>query len=80
MRRCNDLSSDGCASCPFSDRPSSAELSSFQKEVVWRTVRDLNISYGRIDGGGVNADITDQAWLPNFIMVADGHLSFSVGQ
>ncbi|MDO8639388.1 MAG: methyltransferase domain-containing protein [bacterium] len=47
----------------------------------WQVVRskkwDLNISCGKTDGGGVNADIAKHANLPNFVFLKDiYHLPF----
>jgi len=49
--------------------------------ILKRKKWDLNISCGKTNGGGTNADIVKHADLPNFILLTDiYHLPFKTGQ
>jgi len=42
-----------------------------KKRIIRRRAWDLNICCGKVDGGGVNADIVRHATMPRFVLVED---------
>lgn len=42
-----------------------------KRKIIYRQKWRLNISCGKIDGGGINADIVQHVDLPNFVLIKD---------
>ncbi len=54
---------------------------SLKRAIIVRHRWDLNICCGKIDGGGVNADITQYTEMPNFVLLDSIYrLPFADGQ